>query len=334
MHHRIRKLWDVAESQHTSESVFSQRKWHRREWLKSMAAGLGSVAGIGSIPLLNGCSEPVADEVISPITDDPKLSAYGSHYPAPRLEQFTYGRPETSRLAAASYTNFYEFTPTKSVYQYVAKFEPTPWKINVTGLCAKPTTFDLDDLYKQFAIEERAYRHRCVETWAMCVPWTGFALRHLLSKVEPTAKATHVEFRSFSRPGEAPNMTETSFPWPYTEGLTMAEAMHDLTLLTLGVYGTPLLKQHGAPVRLVVPWKYGFKGIKSITEIHLTDHQPRTFWNSLNPTEYAFESNVDPNVRHPRWSQETEWMLETKDRFATQKYNGYADLVGDLYPAS
>ncbi|MEZ6056514.1 MAG: protein-methionine-sulfoxide reductase catalytic subunit MsrP [Planctomycetaceae bacterium] len=332
MNYRIKNVWDIPESAHTAESVFTDRKLHRRELLQTLAMSVGTMTGISAIPFLAGCSEPQPEEVLSSTTIDPLVEAYGSHYPASRLEQFEYGRAETERLAAASYTNFFEFTPTKAVYQYVAPFQPTPWKIEVTGLCAKPMTFDLDDLYQKFALEERAYRHRCVETWAMCVPWTGFALRHLLDLVEPTAQATHVEFKTFSRPAEAPNMSNTSFPWPYTEGLTIAEAMNDLTLLSLGIFGAPLLKQHGAPVRLVVPWKYGFKGIKSITEIHLTNRQPATFWNTLNPAEYQFESNVDPAVRHPRWSQETEWMLGTKERFPTQKYNGYADHVANLYP--
>ena len=192
-------------------------------------------------------------------------------------------------------------------------------------------TFDLDDLHGKFEFEERAYRHRCVETWAMCVPWTGFPLHALLKMVEPEPAAKFVQFETFNRPTEAPNMADTSFPWPYTEGMTIAEAMNELAFVATGIYAEPLPKQHGAPVRLVLPWKYGFKSIKSIVRITLTGKRPETFWNTLIPREYGFEANVDPDVPHPRWSQSTEKMLGTGKSFPTLKYNGYGDHVAKLY---
>ncbi|MCA9018473.1 MAG: protein-methionine-sulfoxide reductase catalytic subunit MsrP, partial [Planctomycetaceae bacterium] len=194
-------------------------------------------------------------------------------YPAKRDDRFEYGRPETVRTDAASYTNFYEFASTKDCYRYVEPFQPTPWSFDVTGLCAKPTTFDLDDVYNQFQLSERAYRHRCVETWAMCVPWTGFPLKDLLAAVEPLPSARYVEFQTVNRPDEMPGIRySASYPWPYTEGLTLAEATNELTFMATGIFGAPLPKQHGAPIRLVIPWKYGYKSIKSIVRINLTDN--------------------------------------------------------------
>jgi sulfoxide reductase catalytic subunit YedY len=197
----------------------------------------------------------------------------------------------------------------------------------------------MDDVYKRFSLEERDYRHRCVETWAMCVPWTGFPLADLLKLVEPKKSAKYVAFETFERPKEAPYQAQSSqYPWPYQEGLTIGEAMNELTLLATGLYGEPMPKQNGAPIRLVVPWKYGFKGTKSIVKIRLTDKKPPTFWTTVNAAEYAFEANVEPDVPHPRWSQKTEWMLGSKlspfdegDRYDSVIYNGYGDYVAKLY---
>ncbi|RPI89488.1 MAG: protein-methionine-sulfoxide reductase catalytic subunit MsrP, partial [Planctomycetaceae bacterium] len=205
-------------------------------------------------------------------------------------------------------------------------------QVEVTGLCAKPRTFDLDDLLREMKYEERHYRHRCVETWAMCVPWTGFPLAELLRRVEPMSRAKFVGFETFNDPRVATNMAQMEgYPWPYTEGLTIAEAMNPLSFIATGMYGHTLLKQHGAPLRLVVPWKYGFKSIKSIVRIVLADQPPATFWNTINPLEYDFEANVNPKVPHPRWSQQTEWMLGTREQHPTVIYNGYGDWVAKLY---
>ena len=183
-------------------------------------------------------------------------------------------------------------------------------------------------------LEERVYRFRCVEAWAMIVPWTGFPLSKLLELVKPTAEAKFVRFETFYRPTQAPGFADTNYPWPYTEGLRLEEAMNPLALLATGIYGKPLPKQHGAPIRLVVPWKYGYKSIKSIVKIDLVAKQPATLWETLLPSEYPFESNVDPAVPHPRWSQATERLIDSGDRVRTQPYNGYGSYVAKLYGKS
>jgi sulfoxide reductase catalytic subunit YedY len=249
-------------------------------------------------------------------------------YPANRADLFQEAdRPLTSEAAAARNCNFYEFSSTKAVYKYVADFQPVPWAVEVSGLVRQPRTFDLDDLVRLFPLEERVYRHRCVEAWAMVVPWTGFPLASLLRMVDPLPEAKYVRFVSLDRP----RGWVGGYPWPYTEGLTLAEARNPLTLLATGIYGKPLRKQHGAPVRLVVPWKYGFKGAKSLVRIELTATQPATFWNTLAPNEYDFWANVNPDVPHPRWSQRRERMLGTGEMFDTRKFNGYGEWVADLY---
>ncbi|MCA8999811.1 MAG: protein-methionine-sulfoxide reductase catalytic subunit MsrP [Planctomycetaceae bacterium] len=323
IHGFVRRPWDLPESALTDESLFFDRT-RRREFLKS----IGLTAGLGAIsPWLSGCGGPSIEE----LDKAGHVDKGADHYPAPLNESFEYGRPETTRKDAAEFTNFYEFSSRKSVYLNVDPFEPVPWSFSVEGLCNKPRTFDLDDVYDTFSLEERAYRHRCVETWAMCVPWTGFPLAELLKFVEPLPSAKYVKFETFFRPEQAPQQRIDDYPWPYSEGLTIQEAMNPMAILATGIFGRPLLKQHGAPIRLVVPWKYGFKGIKSITRMELTDQQPATFWNTLAPHEYAFEANVDPNVPHPRWSQAREWMLGTQKVYDTVIYNGYGDYVGKLY---
>lgn len=322
MNYFVRRPWDLPQKLLTDESVF-HNKQARRDFLKTV----GVLTGGGIAGTLLGCQKATLDEIDAA----GEVKQERRDYPFPRSAAFEYGRPETERRDAAEYTNFYEFTSTKLVYRYVEDFEPTPWKVEVGGLCREPRTFDLDDFYAEFDLEERAYRFRCVETWAMCVPWTGFPLADLLEKVDPLGAAKYVAFETFFNPQQAKQQAYTQYPWPYGEGLTIEEARNPLTLLALGIYGSPLPKQHGAPIRLVTPWKYGFKGIKSIVKITLTDKRPATFWNALSPHEYGFEANVDPEVPHPRWSQASEWMLGTRERFPTQKYNGYGEYVASLY---
>ena len=326
-----RRIWDVPESQQTPESVYWERARHRREFLQSLGRTAVATGGIGALLSTVGCM-PSPEEIDSAGKVEPLIKEQATLYPAQRDERFEYGRPETDRIAAAEYTNFYEFSSGKSCYKYVGEFQPTPWSFAVEGLCAKPRTFDLDDVYGEFNLSERAYRHRCVETWAMCVPWTGFPLKELLAAVEPAPEAKFVEFQTAVREEEMPGVEASSgYPWPYTEGLTMAEATNELTFLATGIFGAPLPKQHGAPIRLVLPWKYGYKSIKSIVRIRLTDTQPATFWNTLIPHEYDFPALVDPDAPHPRWSQATEWMLGTYETFPTVKYNGYGESVAELY---
>ena len=313
--------WNAPEKSITPEPVVSRRKWLK--W-----AGLGGVgvaaAGAAGWWWYRGSDAQVLGAGATPTPE--------GLFPAPRQARFAdAGRPWTDEIAAARYCNFYEFTSTKSVWRHVDGFQPEPWTLAVTGLVARPRTFDLDTLRRAFPLEERIYRHRCVETWAMVVPWTGFPLAALLRHVEPLPAARFVRFVSFDRPDEAGHMNDRSLPWPYTEGLTLAEATNELAFLAVGMYGHSLRKQHGAPVRLVVPWKYGFKSAKSLVQIEVTDQQPATFWNTLVPREYDFFANVDPQVPHPRWSQASEWMLDTRERHPTVIYNGYGEWVARLY---
>ena len=330
----------------TPETVY----FNRRKWLK--LAGMGTVVGglatgaawrswhgsdeevllLGQVDdqpeVGQSASQPTESVETSPTKDKP----IRSYYPVTRDERFEYGRSETDRIAAARYTNFYEFTRFKNVFKHVKKFRPYPWQITVSGLCRNEIKIDIDEFYRRYASEfrERQYRHRCVETWAMTIPWTGIPLSRLLKDADPLPQANHVKFETFNRPEEAGQQKADKYPWPYTEGLTLPEAMSELTLLATGVYGRPLIKQHGAPIRLVVPWQYGFKSIKSIVNIELTDHEPPTFWSTLNPEAYPFQSNVNPDVPRP-WPQHTEWMLGTKERFPTRMFNGYGEYVADLY---
>ncbi len=257
----------------------------------------------------------------------------GSKWPAKRNADFNPGWTLTNEQVAGSYNNFYEFSLDKKITpELTPKFITAPWPIEITGLIGKPMTIDAAELASMFPIEERVYRFRCVEAWAMIVPWTGFSLSKLIEKVAPKAEAKFVRFETFNRPEQAPGMKRVAhYPWPYFEGLRLDEAMHPLTLVTTGIYGKPLPKQHGAPVRLVVPWKYGYKSIKSIVKIEFIAKQPTTFWETLAANEYPFESNVNPKFPHPRWSQAFERMIDTGDRVRTQAYNGYGDQVAKLY---
>ena len=255
-------------------------------------------------------------------------------YPATRNDAFSVPeRPLTDRIAASSYTNFYEFDGTsKEVWHLTADYKPYPWTIEVAGMVEKEMVLDVETLIRQFGLEERLYRFRCVEAWAMVVPWTGFPLRALLDRVQPMRNAHFVRFWSVDDASLPGVETQPWYPWPYYEGLRLDEAMHELSFVALGMYGRELRRQHGAPVRLVVPWKYGFKSIKSITRIELVAEKPPTFWNRLEPREYGFYANVDPARPHPRWSQAHHRMLDTQSRVETAPYNGYGELVSHLYP--
>ena len=235
-----------------------------------------------------------------------------------------------------TYNNFYEFGTGKSdPSNFSNKFKPRPWSISVEGLVTKPGMIDLEDLISNFTIEDRVYRLRCVEAWSMVIPWQGFPLKDLIKKVEPLSDAKYIEFETVYRPEEMPGQKRKiiSFyvPWPYTEGLRLDEGLHPLTILSTGLYGHDLLNQNGAPLRLVVPWKYGFKSIKSIVAIRFLKEQPKTTWSSINPSEYGFYSNVNPNVDHPRWTQATERRIGEFLRRPTLMFNGYEEEVAHLY---
>jgi sulfoxide reductase catalytic subunit YedY len=239
--------------------------------------------------------------------------------------------------AATTYNNFYEFGPDKDDPARLAHtLKPRPWKIQVDGLCAKPRPFDIEEILKLAPLEERIYSLRCVEAWSMVIPWIGYPLSALLKQVEPRPGAKYVEFTTLKDPEQFPAQKPglfgfSSLDWPYTEGLRLDEAMHPLTLLTVGMYGQVLPNQNGAPVRIVVPWKYGFKSAKSLVRIRLTDAEPKTAWNKAAPQEYGFYSNVNPTVDHPRWSQATERRIGEFRRRPTLMFNGYADQVASLY---
>jgi sulfoxide reductase catalytic subunit YedY len=309
----LRPDWQLPESAATPEQVFL----NRRRFLRDLG-----FAGAGLAALSTGLGRLSAAEA----------KAAAKLFPAKRNPDFNPGWPLTDEKTAGTYNNFYEFSLGKDVYKYVDKFTTEPWKVEVTGLVENPMTLDASDLIAKFPLEERVYRFRCVEAWSMIVPWTGFPLAKLIEAAKPKSGAKFVRFVSFNKPEEAPGLKRYSqYPWPYNEGLRLDEAMHPLTLVASGIYGKPLPKQHGAPLRIVVPWKYGYKSIKSIVKIELTATQPATLWETLQPEEYPFESNVDPKVPHPRWSQATERQIDTGDRVRTLPYNGYADQVAKLY---
>lgn len=310
----------------TPEHVFL----NRRQFVQALGFGAAALgAGIAGGTLLPppARADSLSDELASlkPMT----FTVNG---------EFKLAEPATPPEIAAKYNNFYEFSRDKDVYEYVASFKPRPWQLEVTGLCENKRVYDVDDLIKRFPLEERVYRFRCVEAWSMVTPWVGFPLAKLIAEAKPLSSARYLRLETFFRPLEAVRQGQKSFfgggePWPYTEGLTLDEARNELTLLAVGMYGKNLARQHGAPIRLVVPWKYGFKNIKSIVKIEFTDKQPATFWNTLVPHEYGFTSNVEPDVPHPRWSQAFERDIATGHRKATLPYNGYGKYVGQLYKA-
>ena len=254
---------------------------------------------------------------------------------APQPEALKQGYAVSDALtpleAITNYNNFYEFDTSKSGVASAAKgFITRPWAVSVEGLVNKPKVFDLDELLK-FPLEERIYRLRCVEGWSMVIPWIGFPLHQLLEKVEPTSQARYVAFQTLLDPERMPNQRTGILDWPYVEGLRLDEAMHPLTIMATGLYGETLPPQDGAPIRLVVPWKYGFKSIKSVVKITLVADEPPTTWNIQAPDEYGFYSNVNPNVAHPRWSQATERRIGEYGRRDTLLFNGYAEQVAHLY---
>ncbi|HEV2126363.1 MAG TPA: protein-methionine-sulfoxide reductase catalytic subunit MsrP [Chloroflexota bacterium] len=238
----------------------------------------------------------------------------------------------TTYEAITNYNNFYEFTTDKEGVARLAKdFKTSPWSVQVGGFVQKPKTYTMEELLQQFPQEERIYRLRCVEGWSMVIPWQGFPLKSLLSDVEPTSRAKYVRFETVVRPSEMPGQKQGGYTWPYVEGLRLDEAMNDLALLATGLYGKPLPPQNGAPIRLAVPWKYGFKSVKSIVKIDLVEEQPRTLWMNAAPNEYGFYANVNPIVPHPRWSQSTERRIGQLRRRPTLPFNGYGAQVAKLY---
>ena len=232
---------------------------------------------------------------------------------------------------STSYNNFYEFGTDKGIARAAQRMVISPWTIQVDGMVEQPKTIDLDQLMRSVSIEERVYRHRCVEGWAMTVPWGGFPLSEFVRMAAPLSGAKYVVFETLADPKTMPGLRLSAFDWPYVEGCTIAEANNELAFLVTGMYGKAVPKQDGAPIRLVLPWKYGFKCAKSIVKVTFTDKRPKTFWEGLQPSEYGFWANVNPAVPHPRWSQATERLIGNDERVPTQIYNGYGEFVAPLY---
>ncbi len=296
----------------------------RRTWMRGgiVAAGVAATAIV--YRRLNGVDLVTSDR--PPIAGLVKPGADG------RARGFATDEQMTSKAGITNYNNFYEFTTDKdAVAGAAAGFSTAGWKLEVGGLVDAPRVFDLDDLRRLASPEERVYRMRCVEAWSMVIPWAGIPLATLLAAVKPRSGATYVAFETLFDPSRMPNQKRAVLPWPYVEGLRLDEAMHPLALIATGLYGEELPPQDGAPVRLVVPWKYGFKGIKSIVKITLTDREPPSTWNKVAPNEYGFYANVNPAHDHPRWSQATEQRIGDAGRRATLMFNGYGDHVASLY---
>jgi len=300
----------IRSSEITPEHIYLSRR--------KFLAGLGALAGG---VMLSGCGVPGA-------------SPASTEVPSPQTSVGTdeLKDPLTSYDAITHYNNYYEFSTEKEAVANLAQgFKTSPWTVEVGGLVNQPKTVGLEDLLKKYTQEERIYRLRCVEAWSMVIPWQGFPLAALLQEVEPTSKAKYVRFETLSDSKQMPGQRDSWYTWPYVEGLRLDEAMHNLTILATGLYGKPLPPQDGAPIRLVVPWKYGFKSIKSIVKIDLVEQMPTSLWMSAAPDEYGFYANVNPDVPHPRWSQATERRIGELIRRKTLPFNGYADQVAQLY---
>lgn len=317
----IKKPDDIKSSGITDKKVYLNRRAFMRG-----AALAGTVGATGLLYRTLNPPPPVQQPgtKLADVVKPPQAQA--------STQGFSTGEKLTSLRDISNYNNFYEFSTDKTEVAIEANdFVSRPWTVTVAGLVNKPKVFDLEEILKLASQEERIYRHRCVEGWSMVIPWVGFPLATLLNQVEPTSPAKYVAFETLLDPKRMPNQRTGVLDWPYVEGLRMDEAMHPLTILASGIYGETLLPQNGAPLRLVVPWKYGFKGIKSIVKITLVDKEPPATWNISAPNEYGFYSNVNPRVRHPRWSQARERRIGEFGMRETLMFNGYADQVAQLY---
>ncbi|MGB1456124.1 protein-methionine-sulfoxide reductase catalytic subunit MsrP [Spongiibacter marinus] len=310
----IKKPDDIASSEITPEAVYLRR----REFMQGAAA----MAAMAVAPMAFSAPSPLSHTPVDARADNP----------------FYTSEAQTPFSDASRYNNFYEFGTDKSdPAKYASALTVDPWSIDVEGEVDKPGKYALEDILKSVDIEERVYRLRCVEAWSMVIPWLGFPLSDLIKQWQPTSKAKYIQFETLYRPSEMRGQRSafSTIDWPYIEGLRMDEAMHPLTLMSVGMYGRELPNQNGAPIRLVVPWKYGFKSIKSIVKIRFTERQPKTSWQGIAPREYGFYANVNPKVDHPRWSQRYERRLPSSllspNRIRTQMFNGYEEQVASLY---
>ncbi|HEU5019251.1 MAG TPA: protein-methionine-sulfoxide reductase catalytic subunit MsrP [Pseudolabrys sp.] len=310
-----RRGWEIPERLATPERfVFSRR---------ALLAGVASTAALVSSP-------PLA---LAQRASDPGKAAdpTAGLYPAKRNPKYALKRPVTDEKINSHYNNFYEFGTAKDVAGAAEALKTRPWTVKIDGMVEKPKEVDIDDLIRKMTLEERLYRHRCVEAWSMAIAWTGFPFAKLVQFARPLGSAKFIRMETFLNPEIAPGQRMPWYPWPYVEGLTMAEANNELAFLVTGAYGHPLSHQQGAPLRLALPWKYGFKSIKSIVRFTFTDEQPVGMWQKLQSSEYGFWANVNPEVPHPRWSQATEEVIGTGERVPTRLFNGYGEYVADLY---
>ena len=306
-----RRNWELPEREATPEAVYRDR----RRFMQGAAAG----AILAGIPVGAGATL---------IDDDPTAVLY----PVERNPAYALDRPLTDEKTATTYNNFYEFGSDKGIWRRAKEnLRIRPWTVHVDGMVEKPFEIGIDDLLAKVALEERLYRHRCVEAWAMAVPWSGFPMVRLVELAKPLSGARYVRMETFHDADMASGQREFWYPWPYVEGVTMEEATNELAFLVTGLYGKPVPSQNGAPLRLVLPWKYGFKSIKSLVRFTFTDQKPKSFWEVVQGSEYGFWANVNPAVPHRRWSQKRERMIGTDEYRETQLYNGYGEQVAHLY---
>jgi len=315
MHIRRKRGWELPESAATPEAVYL----NRRDFAKGLAAGPVLLA-LGAGVFADADKVEAADA-------DPSAKLY----PFKRNDTYKLDRPLTPADLVTSYNNYYEFGSSKDIADAAQALPIRPWTVTLDGMVEKPITIGIDDLLAKMPLEERLYRHRCVEAWSMTVPWSGFAMKALVDFAKPTASAKYVQLTSFQNPDVAEGQQANWYPWPYIEGLTMSEATTDLAFLVTGAYGKPAPKQNGAPLRLATPWKYGFKSAKGLVRFTFTDKQPVNFWQTIQASEYGFWANVNPEVPHPRWSQATERVLGSNERVPTLLFNGYGEYVAGLY---
>jgi methionine sulfoxide reductase catalytic subunit len=302
MHILQRRGWELPEQLVTPEALVMGRR--------SVLAGACAVALEGP-----AMAQPATTPQTAALTPNPK---------------YVPGRDITAEKYATTYNNYYEFSDGKNLWQDAQALKQRPWSIQLDGMLKQPRTIAIDDLLKQVQLEERVYRHRCVEAWAMTVPWTGFPLSQLLTIAEPLGSAKYVVFET-RQDKSMPGLQTPFYPWPYIEGLTMDEAANDMAFISTGLYGKPLPPQNGGPIRLTLPWKYGFKSAKALARISFTDKRPVNFWQAIQPAEYGFWANVNPAVAHPRWSQAQERLLGNNEMVPTRIYNGYGEFVASLY---
>ncbi|MCO6415429.1 protein-methionine-sulfoxide reductase catalytic subunit MsrP [Siccirubricoccus sp. KC 17139] len=295
---RKRRGWEIPESQVTPEHLAFGRR--------ALLAG----AAVLAAPIPAGAQE---------------------FNPGVRNMRYRPGRDITMERNATTYNNYYEFGTDKGIHRTAERLPLRPWRVKLDGLVDRPREYDIDELIKTMPIEERVYRLRCVEAWSMVVPWNGFPLKALLDAAGPQSGAKYLRFETAALPGVMPGLRQSWYPWPYVEGCTIEEAANDLSFMVVGAYGKPLLPQNGAPLRIHQPWKYGFKAGKSLVRITLTAERPKSFWEAIQPQEYGFWANINPEVAHPRWSQASERVLGTGERVPTQLFNGYGEFVADLY---